>query len=110
VLSLPAELAEASTNFDLDDLPPFLTRVSRLVEAGFGRREIDRLLRLVGRLDHDEEGGREFIVRRNGQSVIMRISFFMDDVAAPDTYVFTTPDLAAAIQQEMRRYSEELGR
>jgi hypothetical protein len=105
-----ADLAEASTNFDFQDLQPFFQRVSRLVEAGFGKREIDQLLRLAARLDHDEEDSGEFLVTHNGQKVIMRVSFFMDDIAAPDTYVFTTPDLAAAVQEEMRLYAEELGR
>ena len=57
----------------------------------------------------DSEKSWDFDVVHTGQKVPLQIRVFMDDVEAPDVYFFTTPELAATINRELRAYFDELG-
>jgi hypothetical protein len=80
------ELHEFSTNFGADMVRPFLERVQPLIESGFGAREIERVCQLVATLP-----------------------VFMDDIASPDIYFFTSAALAQQIDAECERFTTERG-
>ena len=105
-------VAEASINFDMADVRPFLERVASLgvIESGFGDPQIDKVVAWVQQMEVDAEEEMTFTIRYKGAEVPLIVHVFMDDEEAPDVYFFTAPELANAIQAEMRRYSDELGR
>ena len=103
------DLEEASTSFDLQDLQPFLERVARLLDAGFTDREILEIKRLAEVMALDAEETLEFPVKYRGRTIPLRITIFMDDLAAPDVYFFTDPGLAQEINREMQQFAEEQG-
>jgi hypothetical protein len=102
------ELSEASTNLEVEGVAPLLQRVARLVE-GLSRSEVQSLAREIAALPIEAEREWNFKVRYRGGDVALRVVAFMDDVDAPDLAFFTTAELAAAIQREMRAYSQERG-
>ncbi len=103
------ELSEASMNFDLDSLAPFLRRVSGQVDSGFGDAEISTLMAEVSAMAIDAEKQWNFSVVHGGHPTQLQVRVFMDDIEAPDVYFFTSATLAQAIDQEMKTYAEELG-
>jgi hypothetical protein len=102
------DVVESSMNFDLENVPPFLVRVSPLVESGFGEAEIWRVVKLVNELEHDDEGELLFNIRYDGQPCELRVRVFMDDIESPDMYFFSPPGLAEKISDEMERFADEL--
>lgn len=103
---VPSGLSEASMNFDLPQVGPFLGRMAELV-SGFGAREIVQVTQLLGELEVGEERELRFEVNHAGQAVPLRVGVFMDDVDAPDVYFFTVPKLAAEIDELMADFCEE---
>lgn len=103
-----SDLSEASTNFDLENVRPFLLRVSKRVE-GFGTAEIDTVVREITEMPVDGEREWHFEVEHEGTHVSLHIRVFMDDLETPDVYFFTSPELAASIQSEMESFADELG-
>lgn len=101
------ELHEFSTNFDADMVRPFLERVQPLIESGFGAAEIERVCQLVATLPHDQERTLEFQVRHAGAVTPLQIHVFMDDIASPDIYFFTSAALAQQIDAECERLATE---
>jgi hypothetical protein len=101
-------LTEASMNFDLDGVGPFLSRLTTLVE-GFGDAEVRQLSESIAEIPVESERSWDFMVRYQGAEVPLRVRAFMDDIDAPDLYFFTSPQLASAIQRELRTYAESLG-
>ena len=101
-------LTEASTNFDLENVKPFLVRLSTHVD-GFGPAQIDPLVEDVAGMSVDAEKSWAFDVVHDGEPTPLHIRVFMDDEEAPDLYFFTSAALAATINQEMKAYFDELG-
>jgi DNA helicase TIP49 (TBP-interacting protein) len=102
-------LEEASMNFDLEGVAPFLRRIIPLLDSGFGEEEIQRIVQTATRLQVDDEQMLEFPIRYDARATILRVVIFMDDVAAPDIAIFTHPALARAIQTAMIDYADEQG-
>lgn len=100
---------EASMNFDIEAMPPFLARIAGLLDDGFGNQEIETLVELAWQMDVDTEQTREFRVTYRGNSVPLRVQIVLDDIDAPDLYFFTSAELAAAIQREMSAFADEMG-
>lgn len=103
------ELQESSTNFDLENVRPFLQRISPFIESGFGPAQIDQVCRLAERMEHNDEQQLEFPIRHAGRDSLMRIGVFMDDIDSPDVYIFSPPALAEQIDAEMERFFDDLG-
>lgn len=101
-------LTEASANFDLQNVEPFLLRVAAQVD-GLGTEEVNVLVREVSAMSPDAEESWAFEVVYQGVVTPLHIRVFMDDVDAPDVYFFTSPELAEAINKQMTAYFEELG-
>ena len=102
-------LTEFSTNFDSDWVRPFLQRIQPLIESGFGRVQVDQVCQLVATLLHDQERALEFSIRHRGRSGRFRVQIFMDDIASPDIYFFSPPDLTAMIKAEFDQFAQEKG-
>ncbi len=103
------DLVESSMNFDLENVRPFLQRISSLIEIGFGPAEIDHVVALADSMQHDDEQTLEFQIQLGNQRSTFRVGIFMDDIDAPDMYFFGPADLAERIDAEMDRFCEELG-
>ena len=101
-------LAEASTNFDLENVEPFLERVASHVD-GFEPAEVTALATEISAMSISDEKTWEFSVTYNGQEVPLHVRAFMDDIEAPDLFFFTTPELAEVINSEIFAYFDELG-
>ena len=98
---------EASMNFDLENVAPFLEQLNRNLDLDL---DVDKLVDFTERLDVDEEKQLKLFVRFNGQSLGIIYQVYMDDFDAPDLYFFAeTEELAAAIQSEMLAFAESIG-
>jgi|SRR5215469_16127607 len=102
-------LQESSTNFDLENVRPFLQRISPLIESGFGDVQIEQVCQLAQRMEIDATEELRFPIRFAGKDTFICISIFMDDIESPDIYFFSPPALAAQIDAEMQKFFEELG-
>jgi hypothetical protein len=103
------KLDEASMNFEMNNVKPFLQRISPLVESGFSAKEINQVQDKLEKMEPDDEYevGRFDIVYRDKKMPFI-IKAFMDGPEAPDVYIFTEPDLANQIQEEMIKFADEL--
>ena len=104
-----ASLTEASMNFDLENVQPFLARIAKHIESGFTDAEIKTVAEFVANTDVEDEREMTLSVVADGQSTPLVIRAFMDDIDAPDLYFFTSADLAAKITSEYHALCEELG-
>ena len=91
-------LAEASMNFDLEDVKPFLELVSQRVEKGFSVDTAHELALRIAALAVDDEGSWTYDVVFNGITMASRVTAFMDDIEAPDLAMFAPPRLIEVIE------------
>lgn len=103
------KLDEASMNFEMNNVKPFLQRISPLVESCFSVEEINQVQEKLEKMKPDDEYevGRFDIVYRDKNTPLI-IKAFMDGAEAPDVYILTEPDLANQIQEEMIKFADEL--
>ncbi len=92
---------EASMNFDLEGLEPFLQRLAQKVD-GFGPAEIASVMGGVSEMAVDEERDWNFTVQHAGSLAPLRVHIILDDADAPDLHFFTSTELAALIQDELQ--------
>ena len=102
-------LAEASMNFDVKNVRPFLQQVAPLIESGFGEPEIRRVESLLGTMKVKEEKILELPIRFRGKPSVLKIKILLDDADAADLFFFAVPELASAIDAEMKRFAKERG-
>ena len=101
------ELMEASGEFEIEDLQPFLERVSSLVPSGFGEAEVASIVTLAQNMAVDDEKIIDFSIQYDGENTTLRLDVFMDDLDLPTVYFFAPPKLAELITAEMRNYQQE---
>ena len=104
-----AGLTEASMNFDLENVQPFLVRIAQHIDTGFTDAEIKTVAEFVANTEVEDERETNLSVVVGGQTTPLIIRAFMDDINAPDLYFFTSADLAAKIDSEYETFCEELG-
>lgn len=98
---------EASTNFDLSNVPSFFECLNRELSVNL---DVAALTQFVNQTAVEQERSTSVKVVFKGSSTILEIRVFMDDVDAPDIYFFTSDKaLADAIDQQMEKFAEELG-
>lgn len=102
-----SKLHEFSTNFDVDAVRPFLERIQPLMASGFSSGEIERVCQLIATLSHGQELMLEFQVRYAGEDTPLQIRVFMDDLAAPDVYFYSSTALAQTIAATCERFMAE---
>lgn len=103
------DLHEASMNFDLEDLEPFLREMAGKLD-GFGSRDVETIVKGVHSMAVDDEVEWRFSVRRDGRGVPLVVRVFLDDVDAPDLFLFSDAALAGELQADLRAFSERLGK
>ena len=102
-------LTEASMNLDQEHVGPLLTDISKIFSAGFTQDSAAKLTDQVDGLWVGQSGNWEFSVTFNGQPARLVIAAYKDDTDAPDLYFFTSPDVAARINEELTAFSEAHG-
>jgi hypothetical protein len=103
-------LKEASANFDMEDVAPFLKRLVALVDSGFTSADAEVLADRISKQALDSEREYKYPAGTKSGRTPMRIVVFMDDVDAPDIAFFTEPALADQINAAMAKYFEAVGK
>jgi hypothetical protein len=101
------EQYEASMNFDLENVAPFLQRLNANLSLGL---DVPSLAQFTAQTELEDE--RSVVVTANfdGDPVELEYRVFMDDVDAPDLYFFTPQEsLAEAIGAQLDAFADELG-
>ena len=102
-------LSEASMNFDQEGVGPFLLSLSRIVGLDFDSAAAVKVADAVDALDVEQIGNWEFRVSGDGSSQRLVIVAYKDDVDAPDLAFYTSPELAARIQEQLEAFATEQG-
>jgi hypothetical protein len=102
-------LSEASMNFDQEGVGPFLLHLSGIVGSEFDSAAAEKVIDAVDALDVEQIGNWEFRVSGNGSSQRLVIVAYKDDVDAPDLAFYTSPELAARIQEQLEAFATEQG-
>ena len=103
-----ATLKEASSRFAVENVAPFLGRVSKLIDSGFGSAECDAIAQTITSMKADDELSREFSVKYNESETPFRIQLVMGVGDSANVAFFTSPALADRIQKEMAAFLDEL--
>lgn len=102
-------LSEASMNFDQAGVGPFLTDLSTSFSSGFDSPTVDQLTSAIDSLPVEQTGNWEYMVTVDGKSERLVIVAFKDDTDAPDLSFYTSPALAADIQQRLQSFAAAQG-
>ena len=94
---------ETSTNFDYEELQPFLKRVATFISSGFGLAEIAALMKKVKKLKPEQTHEQVFSINSKGVVAPFRITIYMDDFDAPDAYFYAPVKLARLIHREIQK-------
>ena len=89
-------LEEWSTNLDVDELLPFLQKLSALIDSGFGKKEVSEVVGVAEMMRVEQTKNFRFPIRYRRESCNLFVSVFMDDVDSPDLYVFSIKPLIDA--------------
>ena len=102
--------AEASANFDGDDIMPVLSRVSRAVTSGFDSLDVRRVTGDI--LGQGEQTYRTFRFRvvYKGQVTPVRLVAWKDDPDASDLWFFTSRPLADTITAMILQHMDSVGK
>jgi hypothetical protein len=103
------ESEETSTNFDYEQVQPFLERIARLIDSGFGSGEIATLMKKAQRLRPEQTYQVVFPITFEGNFAPFHIRVFMDDVDAPDVYLYAPVKLTRQIDNEISRLDSKTG-
>ena len=98
---------EASMNFDLENVKPFLEQLNENLNLGL---DVDKLVSFTENLSVGEEERLVVTIQFNGESLEMIYQVYMDDIDAPDLYLFPeTEEAASALQSEMIEFAQSRG-
>jgi hypothetical protein len=98
---------EASMNFDLENVAPFLKRINSRFNLNL---PVDELVKMTYQTKMETEQSRTIQVTFDGLQTQLEYRVFMDDIDAPDLYFFTpSKDLAEAIDDQLVAFADELG-
>jgi uncharacterized protein len=99
-----SEPAHTSISFDLEQVEPFLARLSRRVDSGFSASDASALAAEIAKMPVDGEREWQLAVTFRGEPESLIIRAFMDDVAAPDIAVTGTRALVAVVEEEFGQF------
>jgi hypothetical protein len=98
---------EASMNFDMENVEPFLSRLEAHLALGLPVQDLVAMTRSV---EIEAEVSRTFQVTFSSSPATLEYRVFLDDVDAPDLYFLTTSKpLADAIQAELNQFADDNG-
>lgn len=95
---------DTSTNFDLDEVRPFLNRLAKFIDAGFGTHEIGNLLAQIEKLKVHERLQMVFSITFRRVVSPLYFGVFMDDVEAPDICFSGPIELVRLIDDEIQSF------
>lgn len=98
VPELPPDASATSTNFDLEQIAPFLERISERVE-GLETADIERLVNDLEDMEPDEEATFTFAITYLAERQPLQIRAFMDDEGAPDLELVSSPAVVSMIEE-----------
>jgi hypothetical protein len=90
----PLETYEASTNFDLEDVAPFMFALENKHRLGLN---VEEIVTFTSETPIDDERKMALMVNYGGQRIDLEYRVFMDDIDAPDIYFFTSSKTLAAL-------------
>jgi hypothetical protein len=96
---------ECSINVELDLLPSFLELIAPLIDSGFERCEVQRVLDMAKGMFVDEERSLKFPIVVGGRKSFLIVRIFMDDIAAPDIYLTTEPSICKRIYSVLDEFT-----
>ncbi len=96
-------------NFDQEGVGPFLTDLSKSISSGFDSRDVVKLTRAIDSLPVEQTGNWEYMVTASGKPERLVVVAFKDDADAPDLAFYTSPALAADIQQRLQSFAAAQG-
>jgi hypothetical protein len=103
----PGEIHEASMNFDLARVRPFIARLEQRLALGLN---VERLSQFAAMTRVDQDRSMTVAVDFAGKKTPLVFRVFMDDIDASDLH-FATPSapLAEVIDRELAAFAEENG-
>jgi hypothetical protein len=99
---------DTSTNFDLDEVQPFLKRLVKFVDAGFASREITSAMKKIRKLEPEKRLQMVFPITFHGDICPFYISAFMDDIGAPDICFSGPVEFVRLIDDEIKKFDTNL--
>ena len=100
-------LFEASMNFDVSNVRPFLLELNS--DLGLDL-DVEEIVSLVRSVPEEEEISTETKVTFGGKTHTLILIVYMDDNESPDLYFFAEDEsLAKAIQKQMVSFAESRG-
>jgi hypothetical protein len=103
-------LKEASSTFESAQVAPFMARVSKLIDSGFGPAESEGIVQLITSMKADDESVRDFTVKYAGRETLLRIQIVIGPRESARLAFFTSPELADRIQRERNIFLDESDR
>jgi len=98
---------EASINFDMENIAPFLIELESHATLGLPVADLTAFTKST---PVEKERSRALTVTFHGKRVALEYRVFMDDIDAPDIYFFTPSDeLAKLIQKQMIEFADRNG-
>lgn len=102
-----AELHEASMNFDMENVEPFLEHANKNLKLGLN---IEQLIKFTSSVRPESEKSISLQVTYLGNPIPLIYKVFMGDINAPNLYFFTpSKRLADELNNELVRFANELG-
>jgi hypothetical protein len=99
---------DTSTNFDLDEVQPFLKRLVKLIDAGFGSREITGVMKKIRKLEPEKRLQMVFPITFRDALCPFYLGVFMDDVEAPDICFSGPVEFVRLIDDEIKKFDPSI--
>lgn len=99
--------SKAATRLDLQNLRPFLSRVSDAIEEGFEASHVDMSVQVAESMEINEEMVADFDVQFEGIRKVMEIALYRENSATVSISFSATPKLADRLTQEMEKFFED---
>ena len=94
---------DTSTNFDLDEVRPFLRKLAGYIDEGFADPEITGLMKKIRNLGVHQRLQTIFPIKFQGVANPLYIGVFMDDTDAPDISFSAPIELIKKIECEIEK-------
>jgi hypothetical protein len=106
----PPVTSECSSNFDADDVAPFLIRLANNPRFGLPEDFTASIADALPQMALDETRRWQIDGAFDGTRVQLDIEVFMDDIGAPDLTFFSTQAVIVEIDRELDAFDSDLGR
>ena len=98
---------EASMNFDLENVVPFLNELNKEFKFGL---DISKLGKFTNSIAVEKEKSIIVDITHSKEKIKMEFKVFMDDIDAPDLYLFfESSELAEQVNDFMIKWAEKHG-